>query len=93
MFANVTLDTPIKRGENTVSSVSIRKPSSGELRGLSVTDVLSMEVNALFKLLPRITTPALTVDELMQLDPADLLQMGNEVGNFLLPKKAIALIQ
>ncbi|MGL4822410.1 MAG: phage tail assembly protein [Plesiomonas shigelloides] len=93
MFANVTLDTPIKRGENTVSSVSIRKPSSGELRGLSVTDVMSMEVNALFKLLPRITTPALTVDELMQLDPADLLQMGSEVGNFLLPKKALAQIQ
>lgn len=93
MLKTVTLDTPIKRGENTVSSVSIRKPNSGELRGLSVTDVLNMEVNALFKLLPRITSPVLTENELLQLDPADLLQMGQEVSYFLLPKKAIAQIQ
>ncbi|MGL4929754.1 MAG: phage tail assembly protein [Plesiomonas sp.] len=93
MLKTVTLDTPIKRGENTVSSVSIRKPNSGELRGLSVTDVLNMEVNALFKLLPCITSPVLTENELLQLDPADLLQMGQEVSYFLLPKKAIAQIQ
>lgn len=93
MFKDVVLDTPIKRGETEVSKVAVRKPNSGELRGTSVTDVLNMDVNALFKLLPRITTPALTENELMQLDPADLLQIGQEVSYFLLPKKAIAQIQ
>lgn len=93
MFKDVVLDTPIKRGETVVSKVAVRKPNSGELRGTSVTDVLNMDVNALFKLLPRITTPALTENELMQLDPADLLQIGQEVSYFLLPKKAIAQIQ
>ena len=32
----VQLDTPIKRGDGHITSVTLRKPNSGELRGVSL---------------------------------------------------------
>ena len=83
----VTLDQAIQRGDTTITDVQLRKPKSGELRGLNMADVLQMDVNALTKLLPRITTPSLTEAEIGNMDPADLLQLGSEVTVFLMPKK------
>lgn len=83
----ITLETPIKRGETSIESVEVRKPVSGELRGCNLTDLLQMDVVALTKLLPRITTPSLTEQEIGRMDPADMLQMGTEVSSFLLPNR------
>ncbi|MEA3379790.1 MAG: phage tail assembly protein [Pseudomonadota bacterium] len=85
--ATVELDYPIKRGDKEIKTIELRKPRAGEMRGLSLTDVLQMEYNALNRLLPRITQPTLTEPEIMNLDPADLLQIGTEVTSFLLSKK------
>lgn len=82
----VTLDTPLKRGETTVDSVTVRKPAAGELRGVSLSDLLNLEVNALIKVLPRVTAPSLSEQECTRLDPADLVQLGTKVAGFLLPK-------
>ncbi|WP_219597452.1 phage tail assembly protein, partial [Aeromonas salmonicida] len=67
----VTLDTPIQRGDTTITEIQLRKPKAGEMRGLNMTDVVQMDVNALTKLLPRITTPILTEAEIGNMDPAD----------------------
>ena len=83
----ITLDQAIQRGEQTITDVQLRKPKAGELRGLNMTDVIQMDINALTKLLPRITTPMLTEAEIGNMDPADLLQLGAEVAGFLMPKK------
>lgn len=83
----VTLDTPIQRGETTITEVQLRKPKAGEMRGLNMADVLQMDVNALTKLLPRITTPILSEIEIGNMDPADLVQLGSEVSGFLMTKK------
>lgn len=83
----ITLDTPIKRGDDTITTVSVRKPAAGELRGVSLTELLQMEVTALTKVLPRITTPTLTEQEVGRMDPADMLQLGTEVSGFLLPNR------
>ncbi|MCY9809038.1 phage tail assembly protein [Aeromonas caviae] len=83
----VTLDNPIQHGEQTISEIVVRKPMAGQLRGLNMTDILQMDVNALSKLLPRITSPALTEVDISAMDPADLMQLGQEVAAFLLPKK------
>ena len=83
----ITLDTPIKRGETSIDSVEVRKPVSGELRGCNLTDLLQMDVVALTKVLPRITNPTLTEQEVARMDPADMLQMGTEVSGFLLPSR------
>ena len=83
----VTLDTPIQRGDTTITEVQLRKPKAGEMRGLNMADVLQMDVNALTKLLPRISTPILTELEIGNMDPADFVQLGSEVSGFLMTKK------
>ena len=73
----VILDTPIRRGTTTIDSISLRKPNSGELRGVSLAELLNMDVASLLKVLPRISTPTLTAVELAGMDPADLFILGN----------------
>lgn len=90
VFANVTLDVPIERGETTITEVKVRKPNSGELRGLTLMALSQLDYGALEQLLPRITQPILTKAEIGRLDPADLMQLGGEVMDFLLPKAAKA---
>ena len=89
----ITLEVPIQRGEQTVTDITLRKPSAGELRGLSLVNLIQMEVTALTTVLPRITTPALTSEEINRLDLADLMQLGSEVAGFLVPKSAKADFQ
>lgn len=84
----VTFDTPILRGEQEIKQVVLRKPMSGELRGVTLIDLAQMDVLALRKVLPRISTPSLTDHEIGRMDPADLLQCGVAVGAFLLTKSA-----
>lgn len=86
MPGEVFLDTPVVRGAQTIGSVIVRKPRSGELRGVSLIALLQMDVVALQTVLPRITVPTLTKPEVAELEPSDLLQIGTEVSNFLLPK-------
>ncbi len=84
----VALDAPIVRGEHSIDSVTLRKPMAGELRGVSLIELMQMDVTALRKVLPRITTPALTDVEIGRMDPADLVQCGVAVAGFLLQKSA-----
>lgn len=83
----VDLDTPIQRGGQEITRITLRKPSSGELRGLSLHDVLQLDVSSLQRLLPRISTPSVTEHDVAQMDPADLLQLGGVAVGFLLPKE------
>lgn len=83
----VTLDYPIQRGEQEIDTITVRRPRAGELRGINAADVLQLNVDALIKLLPRITTPMLTEQDVNQMDPADLVQLGGEVAGFLVPKR------
>lgn len=85
-FRTVTLDTPIERGEQTIGILQLRKPKSGELRGLSLVDLGQLKVDALTELLPRISNPPISKIEAANLDPADLLACGAEIGSFLLQK-------
>ena len=57
------------------------------LRGLGLLELAQMDVSTLGKLLPRITVPTLTKDEAAKLCPADLMQLGVKVANFLLTKQ------
>lgn len=80
----VFLDEPIKRGEKDIKKVTVRKPGSGELRGVSLMALAEMDVTALHRVLPRITNPILNELEVQKLAPADLMQFGVAVAGFLL---------
>ena len=82
----VTLDTPIKRGKTTIDTLILRKPASGELRGVQLVELLNMDVATLIKILPRITSPGITAPEAAGMDPADLLACGSKISGFLLQK-------
>lgn len=84
----VPLETAIQRGEQTISEIQLRKPMSGELRGVALSDLLQMGVDALTTVIPRISQPSLTAQEVAKMDPADLVQIGGTVAGFLLTKRA-----
>lgn len=89
-----TLDSDIVIDGKTVhqagTEIRIRKPRSGELRGLQVAALLQMDYNQLETLAPRVTTPILHKQDVAAMDPADLTQLGSEITDFLLPRGAKA---
>lgn len=85
----ITLETPITRGEQTITTVTLNKPNSGALRGVSLWAILQMNVDALTSVLPRISDPSLTAADITRMDVVDLLQLGSVVSSFLLPKASL----
>lgn len=83
---SILLEAPIRRGDQVISSLTLRKPDAGTLRGIKLAELLQMDVGALTTLLPRISTPTLTAADAAKLDPADLVAIATEVGNFFLTK-------
>ena len=86
----VNLDQPIKRGTTEITRITLRKPLSGELRGVLLIDLLNMDVASLIKVIPRISSPGITAPEAAGMDPADLLAIGSKIAGFLLQKSAKA---
>jgi hypothetical protein len=86
----VTLEEPIQRGEQVITTLTLRRPKAGELRGISLTDLAQLDVGALARLLPRISEPTLTSADVDNLDPADIMKLGTEVVGFLLPSETLA---
>lgn len=84
---SITLDEPIKRDKQAIESISIRKPKSGELRGINLADLLQMNTDAIMKVTPRVSDPTITIQEAEALEPADLLKIGAAIASFLLPKE------
>ncbi|WAT01043.1 phage tail assembly protein [Rouxiella chamberiensis] len=82
----VTLDTPIKRGETEITQVEIIKPNAGALRGVGLAAVANADVDALLVVLPRITLPSLTKDEVGRMELPDLVALAGKVIGFLSPK-------
>ncbi|RKU01818.1 phage tail assembly protein [Burkholderia sp. Nafp2/4-1b] len=81
-----TLDTPLVRGTQTITQVTLSKPSAGALRGTSLAALVNLEVDALRRVLPRISTPTLTEADVTLMDPADLVALGGIFAGFLMPK-------
>jgi len=86
IYQTVTLDEPLIRGTTLITEIQVRKPKSGELRGVSLIELGNMDVVALQRVLPRITQPTLTAADVANLDPADLVSLGAEVAYFLVRK-------
>lgn len=81
----VELESPLSRGKTEIASVTLRRPTSGELRGLHLSELLQLDVASLIKLIPRISS--LNDAEVGRLDPADLVAIGMKVSGFLLQKR------
>lgn len=86
MNKTLTLNTPITAGEQTISAVTLRKPSVSAMRGIATFELLRMDTDTLIRLLPRISEPTLTTAHLNQMDCADLVRLGATVSGFLLTR-------
>lgn len=85
-FVTVELAEPIRRGTTEIATITLRKPRSGELRGLSMQDLLTSDVTAILKLIPRISSPPLIQDEADALDPEDLAEVAGAIRGFFMTK-------
>lgn len=86
----ITLNTPITRGDTTISELTIACPKTGSLRGLALADVVKMETDAMIKLIPRLTTPAIAEHEVADLSVDDYVNVATAViGFFAPPEKAV----
>lgn len=84
----VTLEKAITRGEQEITKIEMLKPTAGTLRGVGLAAVASSDVDALIKVLPRMTMPSLTEQEVAALDLPDFLSLAGAVVGFLSPSSA-----
>ena len=66
--------------------MNLRKPAAGELSGVALADLLRLDVAALITVLPRITSPTLTPQDVSGLDLVDLTALGTGVLGFFMSK-------
>lgn len=90
-FSTFTLDAPIAIGDQVVheagTKIQVRRPSAGELRGVDISATISRcDFAQIEKIAPRITMPMLHKEHIAAMDPADFVQLGGEIVDFLLPK-------
>ncbi|MFZ7109587.1 phage tail assembly protein [Avibacterium avium] len=90
----VTLIQALVRGEKEITEISVLKPNIAALKGLKMFDVMQMDVDAYCQLLPRVTSPALTKADVLNLDPIDFTALCSEiVGFFVKTEPAEAVME
>lgn len=88
----ITLHRPIPREGGDVTELTLREPDSGELRGLKVGDLFNGDTGSVITLLPRITTPYITVQEAEKLSLADIGEIAGTVTGFFMTPAQKALV-
>lgn len=91
----VTLVAPIERASGApITEITLNKPNAGSLRGLKVPDLVSGDVSTVITLLPRITSPVISVQEAEQLEPEDLGEIAGAIfGFFMTPTDKAKMAQ
>lgn len=83
-FETITLSKSITRGEQIIETITLRKPSAGNLRGMNLQQLIACDVTAILQLLPRISDPVLVEAECNDLDPSDLTEIGGAIRGFFM---------
>ncbi|MEY0877286.1 phage tail assembly protein [Providencia manganoxydans] len=90
----IKLEQPIKlESGQEVDEITITDTmkQAGALRGLKMYDVMMSDVDSLFKLLPRVTSPRLSERDLMQLPPYVFHELAKGVAVFLVPPSQVEM--
>ena len=83
-WSTCTLEDGIVRGDTTITDLKLRKPRTGELRGLNLQDLMRLDIGALCTLVPRISDPTLTMQEVEAMTPLDIGTVGAQVLGFFM---------
>lgn len=92
LWKRVDLDNPIKRGDQVISSVMVRKPLGGDMRGTEVTKLWNMDVDHMSIVIPRVTEPTIHRQDFLDMAGEDITSLCAEVVNFLLSKAQKAAV-
>ncbi len=84
----IALSLPVKRKDEDITEVRIRRPGASELRGLQMRPLIQGDVDQMIRLLPRITMPNLLEAELEPMNSEDFSALVNQAVYFLLPPSA-----
>jgi hypothetical protein len=79
----VKLKSGLQSGKTTITELTIRKPLTGDLRGVKLVDFIELDIDSLAKVLPRIATPAIAEHEVFNLDLIDLSEITKVIASFL----------
>lgn len=91
-LVTVEFDDGFKRGNDVVKNVQLIKPKTYALRGLSLSNVIQMDVDSLAKLATRITTPSMTEQDVYNLSPADFTTLGVAMIGFFVNNKSSQIV-
>lgn len=78
---SVKFDVGFKRGEQSITEIVIRKPKTRALRGLTLVNVLQLDVDTMAKLAPHVH-PTMSENDVYDLDPVDVTKLCKEVIGF-----------
>lgn len=79
----VKLKTGFKSGKSIITELTIRKPLTGDLRGVKLVNFIELDIDSLAKVLPRVTTPSIEEHEVFELDLMDLTEITKAIASFL----------
>lgn len=86
--AVVNFTTGFKRGENVIKQVTVRMPNTRALRGLSLVNLLQLDVASIATVAPRVTQPAITENDIYDLSPADMTKLSTAIIGFFVDTDA-----
>lgn len=89
----IKLDFPIKRGETEIKEVTVNRPKALQLMGVTMRDLMATQVSAYLELLPRITMPPLTEEEVQALEAPDIAEIIGNIRDFFMTKAEQAMFQ
>lgn len=77
---NVTLSQPFEKAGAMIDAIELRKPCAGDLRGLTLVDVVQMDFAACGTLLTRIS--CLNERDLLNIDVENLTPLLLQIAGF-----------
>ena len=90
---DVPLERPLSRGDSKVEQLRLRRPKSGDLRGISIAKLGQLDYDEVRTLLPRISEPRLIGEEVDAIDPADMIEIAGAITDFLFTARRKAEFQ
>lgn len=84
-IVKVKLPVPFEKEGKKITTIELRKPYAGDLRGLTLPDVCQMDFSAACILLPRISI--LNERDMLNIDTENLTVLMVEIASFFVNTK------
>lgn len=83
MTKTVTLAQGILRGDNRIADITVRKPLTKQLRGVSISRLIEMNADDWQIVLPRVTTPKVDKVDFAQMTVTDFTKLCSAAAELM----------